>query len=128
MKKGKKYNKNTEDAEFVRRCIIAGMTVVETADCLNLSDETLRKYYRYEIMTSRAILKGKAVKVLDDCLSDGSLDAAKYVLGRLAGWSETTKAELTGKDGAPIETKDVSDMDRAKAIATIFAAAMKAKS
>lgn len=38
------------------------------------------------------------------------------------------KSELTGKDGGPVETKNVSDMDRAKAIATIFAAAMKAKS
>jgi len=39
-------------------------------------------------VTARERLKGDAVRVLMDSLTDGSLDAAKYVLSRVAGWVE----------------------------------------
>lgn len=104
MKQGKKYTPTDEDREFVRRCIVSGMTVDETATAINLSDETLRKYYRFEIITGRAILNGNAVKVLEDALKDGSVDAAKFILSRRAGWTEKTSHEVSGKDGGPLVT------------------------
>jgi hypothetical protein len=36
------------------------------------------------------------------------LDAAKYYTARRMGWKETNVNEQVGKDGGPIETKDVS--------------------
>jgi hypothetical protein len=36
------------------------------------------------------------------------LDAAKYYTARRMGWKETTTQENVGKDGGPIETKDVT--------------------
>ena len=36
-------------------------------------------------------------------------------------WRDKREHELTGKDGGPIETRDVSDRDRAKAIAALVA-------
>ena len=35
------------------------------------------------------------------------LDAAKYYAARRMGWKETNVNEQVGKDGGPIETKDV---------------------
>jgi hypothetical protein len=39
------------------------------------------------------------------------LDAAKYYTARRMGWKETNVNEQVGKDGGPIETKDVSAID-----------------
>ena len=39
------------------------------------------------------------------------LDAAKYYTARRMGWKETNANEQVGKDGGPIETKDVSAID-----------------
>jgi hypothetical protein len=41
----------------------------------------------------------------------GDLDAQKFILARLGGWS--TKVEMTGKDGRPVETVDLSGMSAA---------------
>ena len=106
-KRGKVYKPTDADRQFVERCICAGdMTINEIADCLNITDDTLRKHFRYEITVARAILKGRAVGVISDALTDSSLDAAKFVLARLAGWSERSQHEITGKDGGPIEISD----------------------
>jgi hypothetical protein len=39
------------------------------------------------------------------------LEAAKYYAARRMGWKETNVNEHVGKDGGPIETKDVSAID-----------------
>jgi hypothetical protein len=39
------------------------------------------------------------------------LEAAKYYTARRMGWKETNVNEQVGKDGGPIETKDVSAID-----------------
>jgi len=87
---------------------MAGSKIQDIADCLNIHDDTLRKHFRYEIVTARERLKGNAVRVLVDSLEDGSLDAAKYVLARVAGWTERQSLEHSGPDGGPIQTEDVT--------------------
>ena len=87
-KRGKAYKPNDADRTFVERAVQAGTTINYIADCLNITDDTLRKYYRYEIITARERMKGEAVRVLMESLTDNNLDAAKYVLGRVAKWSE----------------------------------------
>lgn len=110
-KQGREYRPTDADRIFVERAVMAGSRIEDIASALNIHDDTLRKHYRYEIMTSRERLKGEAVRVLMDSLNDGSLDAAKFVLARQAGWTEKTQTELTGKDGGPIKTEDVSARD-----------------
>lgn len=100
-KQGRLYQPTDADREFVERCICSGdMSINDIAECLNITDDTLRKHYRYEIVTSRARLKGKAVGVIANALDDGSVDAAKFVLARQAGWSEKTQHDLTSSDGS----------------------------
>ena len=97
---GKEYKPNDRDRQFVERAIMAGATINKIAECLRMSDDTLRKYYKYEIAVARQNLVNKAVGVVDDSLTDGSLDAAKYVLSRVAGWTERQSVDHTtnGKD------------------------------
>lgn len=102
------YTPSDADRLFVERAVMAGSSIVTIAECLNIHDDTLRKHFRYEIVTGRERLKGDAIRVLMDSLTDNSLDAAKFVLGRVAGWSEKTVNEHTGKDGGPIQTLDPS--------------------
>jgi DNA-binding transcriptional MerR regulator len=99
MAQGKAYKPNDADRLFVERAVKAGTKIETIAECLNLCDDTLRKHYRYEITVARHQLINKAVGVLDDSLTDGSLDAAKYVLGRVAGWSEKGVIDHTSSDG-----------------------------
>lgn len=87
-KQGAEYKPKESDRTFVERAVMAGTTIEKIAECLNIHDDTLRKHFRYEIMTSRERLKGDAVRVLMDSLTDNSLDAAKFVLARVAGWTE----------------------------------------
>ena len=100
---GRVYKPSDADRQFVDRCVMAGLRINDIADALNITDDTLRKHFRYEILTARARLQGKAVEVLNDSLGDGSLDAAKFVLARISGWSEKTKTEVTGPDSGPVQ-------------------------
>ena len=81
---------------------MAGTTIEKIAECLNVHDDTLRKHFRYEITTGRERLKGDAVRVMIDSLTDNSLDAAKFVLSRVGGWSEKQINEQTGDDAPSI--------------------------
>ena len=103
-KQGRLYQPTQADREFVERCICAGnMPINDIADCLHITDDTLRKHFRYEIVTGRARLIGKAVGVLSTALDDGSVDAAKFVLARQAGWTEKQSVAHTGADGGPVQ-------------------------
>ena len=108
---GKEYKPNEQDRTFVEQAIKAGATINKIAECLRMSDDTLRKYYKYEIAVGRQNLVNKAVGVLDDSLTDGSLDAAKYVLSRVAGWTERQAVDHTtnGKDMPGAITRTIVD-------------------
>ena len=102
MAQGRSYKVNEADRTFVERAVMAGTPIEKIAECLNLHDDTLRKHFRYEIMTGRERLKGDAIRVLADSLTDNSLDAAKFVLGRVAGWTEKSVVDNTSSDGSMI--------------------------
>ena len=77
-RQGKTYEPNEQDRLFVEQAIKAGATINKIAECLRMSDDTLRKYYKYEIAVARQNLVNKAVGVLDDSLTDGSLGRLSY--------------------------------------------------
>jgi hypothetical protein len=57
------------------------------------------------------------------------VDARKWMAAKLQPkkYGDRITQELTGKDGGPIETKDVSDVDRAKAMAFLATKAARQK-
>ena len=99
---GREYAPTDADRTFVDRAVMAGTKINDIAAALNIHDDTLRKHYRYEIMTARERLKGEAVRVLCDSLADGSLEAAKFVLARQAGWTERQEHTIGNPDGSAI--------------------------
>jgi len=109
MAQGRAYQASEADRTFVERAVMAGTPIEKIAECLNLHDDTLRKHFRYEIMTGREKLKGDAIRVLVDSLTDNSLDAAKFVLGRVAGWTEKQSVDHTSTDGSMTPAREMSD-------------------
>lgn len=107
---GREYKPTDADRQFVDRAVMAGSRIEDIARALNIHDDTLRKHFRYEIMTARERMIGDAVRVVMDSLADGSLEAAKFVLARKAGWSE--KVQLAGSDGGPIKAEVSLDVSR----------------
>ena len=110
MARGKLYMPSDTDRIFVERAVMAGTPIEKIAGCLNLHDDTLRKHFRYEIMTGRERLKGDAIRVLVDSLTDNSLDAAKFVLGRVAGWTEKSVVDNTSSDGSMSPNRAARDL------------------
>ena len=106
--RGALYQPSEQDREFVLRAVMAGTDILKIAESLNLHDDTLRKHFRFEIVTGRERLKNEAVRVLMDSLTDGSLDAAKFVLTRVAGWSESSKVDHTSSDGSMTPPKIIT--------------------
>ena len=47
-----------------------------------------------------------------------------WLTTRSARWREVQRHEVTGKDGAPIETKDVSDIEAARRVAYMLGQAI----
>ena len=109
MAQGKSYQASEADRTFVERAVMAGTPIEKIAECLNMHDDTLRKHFRYEIMTGRERLKGDAIRVLVDSLTDNSLDAAKFVLVRVAGWREKSDVNHVSEDGTMTLAREMSD-------------------
>jgi hypothetical protein len=86
---------------------------------MGFSRDTLRRHFGEDLelgraqmlaaigaqMVSRAVNAG-AVGADQQPVAKGDLDAQKFVLARLGGWS--TKVEVAGRDGGPIESVDLS--------------------
>jgi hypothetical protein len=102
--RGTTYKPKAADLVFVDRAVMAGSRQVAIAGALGITRDTLRKHFKYEIMSARERLKAKAVGVLMDNLEDGSLDAAKFVLARVAGWTERAAVDLSSTDGTMTPT------------------------
>ena len=116
------------DAEraLVESAAAFGLTQAEIATQLKISEPTLRKHFREELSSGKFkvdITAGKnLVELMRDKDSRVRLDATKYWTARRMGWKETNINENVGKDGGPIETKDVSALDIIRAgIASVSA-------
>lgn len=94
------YVPSDSDRTFVSQALRAGSSQATIRACLGIADGTFRKHFRYEIMMARETLKTSAIGVLEQALADGSLDAAKFVLARQAGWTERQAIDLSNSDGS----------------------------
>lgn len=89
---------------------------------IGISRQTLDRYYKGDIdrgragmvaaagaqLISKALRGDDAVGPDGKLLAPGNLEALKFLLARRGGW--TTKVEMTGRDGRPVETVDLSNM------------------
>jgi AraC-like DNA-binding protein len=106
------YNPSAEQRALVENASAFGLTQPQIAVQLKMDEKTLRKYFREELDSGKfkvdMVAGGAIVAGLKSNDERVRLDAAKYYTARRMGWKETTTQETVGKDGGPIETKDVT--------------------
>lgn len=93
------------------------------ARLMGFSRDVLRKYFADDLELGRAQMlasigmqfisraqNAEALGADQKPVAKGDLDAQKFVLARLGGWSQ--KTEITGRDGGPVEhvTYDLSNL------------------
>lgn len=83
------------------------------ARLMGFSKDTLRRHFADDLELGRAeMLAAVGSQMVNRAMNadnetvKGDLDAQKFILARLGGW--TTKVEMTGKGGRPIENVDLS--------------------
>ena len=81
----------------------------QLADYFGCTSNTLRAAFERQTELSEAYRKGKSLGITKVAKSlaakalDGDVNAAKFYLSHQAGWTETKRTELSGRDGDPIE-------------------------
>lgn len=96
----------------------AGLFQYQIAAQMKMDEDTLVKYYDYELTTGWASNMQKATNVIIKRIeSDGeeAMDAAKFFLSRRGKglWSEQKNVEISGPDGGaiPLMAVDLDSMD-----------------
>ena len=89
-----------------------GMTHDQIGSLMGISDETLRKYYDYELKVGTAKMNISVADNLFTMATDpehkSAVTAAIFWLKTRGGdpWREIKRTELTGKDGQPLQIDD----------------------
>ena len=88
-----------------------GITQAEIATQLKISEPTLRKHFRDELdggaFKANMKVGGNMYGLTQSADEQVRLRACQWWTARRMGWKETNVNEQVGKDGGPIETKDV---------------------
>ena len=109
------YEPTDAQRSLVENAAAFGLTQADIAEQLGIQEKTLRKHFRRELNGGKFKVDMLAGKTVTELMKDKDarvrLDAAKYYTARRMGWKETNVNEQVGKDGGPIETKDVSAID-----------------
>lgn len=90
-----------------------GVPVDDIGRVLGITDRTLAKYYREELDTAAAKANTKVAQWLfKKATSDGpqAVTAAIFWLKTRARWKDTTSHEISGPNGGPIQTMDLSQL------------------
>lgn len=80
-----------------------GSPQVAICKAIGITDKTLRNYYASELAHASDIANGLVAETLFRMATSGRVPAATFFwLKTQAGWRETDRLEITGKDGGPI--------------------------
>jgi transposase len=96
-----------EKQTMVRTLAAVGITHEDIASKLEISADTLVKYYKKELADGRIDANAQVAKGLFDQAKQGNTAAAIFWLKTRAGWKETNVNEITGADGQPVSIKIV---------------------
>lgn len=117
--------------ELVKVMVAAGLTQVEIAKKIGISENTLAKHYRTELDVGWIeAIHDATTAVLSEIRSkdsDKRLDAAKFFLTRRGRglWSEQKQMEITGANGGAIQIAPINinalDYDERDALESMLA-------
>jgi hypothetical protein len=109
------YEPTADQRALVESASAFGITQAEIANQLGVDEKTLRKHFRVELNSGKFKVDMTAGNTVVELMKSRDervrLAAVKYYTARRMGWKETNVNEQVGKDGGPIETKDVSAID-----------------
>jgi hypothetical protein len=84
----------------------------DIASVLNISHDTLVKYYKEELDKGRIEANASVAETLFKQAKEGNTTAMIFWLKSRAKWTESTKHEISGSpDGVPVEVKIVTGID-----------------
>lgn len=98
-------------SEEIKECfeLAPSLTKQQLADYFGCCFNTLNRAMIRQPEFGEAYRKGKVLAIVEMAGSvqkrgiEGDVGAAKFWLSHQAGWAETKRTEVTGKDGDPIE-------------------------
>ena len=97
--------------EEIKECfeLAPSLTKQQLADYFGCCFNTLKRAMERQPEFGEAYRKGIAVAIVERAGSpqkrgiEGDVGAAKFWLSHQAGWSETSRTEISGRDGEPID-------------------------
>ena len=102
MAQGIKHEPTDENRQIVQQLSALGTRYEDIAIELDISADTLSKYYSKELEKGRIKANAKVAQGLYNQAVNGNTAASMFWLKTRAGWSETSKHEITGANGSPI--------------------------
>lgn len=99
------YQPTDEHRELVKTYAVV-LTIPQLAKKLGISESTLLRHYRSEIDEAMATAVAAVGSKLFRSAMSGHFGAQVFFLKTRGKWSQ--RIELTGEDGGPVETRDLS--------------------
>ena len=96
------HEPSTEKRTLARTLSAVGVTHEDIASKLQISADTLTKYYKAELDEGRIDANAQIAKSLFEQAKNGNTSAQMFWLKTRAGWKERQVNELVGADGDPI--------------------------
>lgn len=102
MAQGKEHKPTQDNRDLVKRLSALGTTYEDIAKKLEISSDTLVKYYNKELEDGRIDANAAIAGTLFQQAKNGNTAAAIFWLKTRARWKETQVNEMTGMDGGEI--------------------------
>ena len=103
MAQGIKYEPTDDSRRLVTDLASVGIRYEDIAAKLQISSDTLVKYYKKELDDGRVDANADIGRSLYNQAREGNTQAMIFWLKTRAGWAETQKVEHSGVDGQPID-------------------------
>ena len=100
---GKEHIPTEENQKLVRTLAAVGITHEDIASKLDISSDTLVKYYKKELDDGRIDANASIAQTLFQQAKNGNTSAAIFWLKTRARWKETSAHEISGNEGGKIE-------------------------
>ena len=108
MQQGKKYTPSDENKKLVKTLAAVGITFEDIATKLDISADTLVKYYKKELDDGRIDANASIGQTLFQQAKNGNTAAAIFWLKTRARWKETHSVEHSGPEGSELVIKWLS--------------------
>jgi len=103
---------NADTRNKVYTLAVVGTRHEDIATVLNISHDTLVKYYKEELDKGRIEANASVAETLFKQAKEGNTTAMIFWLKSRAKWKETSQHEISGNpDGSPVEVKIITGIE-----------------